>query len=305
MESEKSTLKHFGWKYGNAMIGKSYTWTLTGLTALSIALHGVVLGLPITQSDQAELPASPMPPSEEGAVMDVAILPSESLSPPAVKEPPADQTPPESPREPVQPSATSVARSQPAVPPNPVTSPSPIADVPNTDPTTEPEVEPNPEPLPRESSEDPVAELPDEPGSSEITEPALPAPPTLAEQLRNPAAYQYDGNKSLGFLEVTQTLQNWVPDGQPLPSKVDPLELPYQLAEACLDNAPTLGLLVVVMAPDDTFLKGPEVISSTGYAILDEQAKAMVEAGEYTFPERDQPKAYSVEVEVIYPDACS
>jgi len=287
------------------MSGKSHAWTLTGLTALSIALHGIVLGLPITESDQAELPTSSPPPAEEGAVMDVAILPSESLSLPAVEEPPADQTPSKPPREPVQPPAAPVARSQPAVPPTPVTSPSPTADVTDLDPTTEPEVEPNPEPLPRESSDDPVAELPDEPGSSEITEPALPAPPTLAEQLRDPAAYQYDGNKSLGFLEVTQTLQNWVPDGQPLPSKVDTLELPYQLAEACLDNAPTLGLLVVVMAPDDTFLKGPEVISSTGYSVLDEQAKAMVEAGEYTFPERDQPKAYSVEVEVIYPDACA
>jgi hypothetical protein len=145
--------------------------------------------------------------------------------------------------------------------------------------------------------------MPIAPGSSDLTESELPIPP-LAEQLQDPTAYDYDGRKSLGLLAASQALQNWKGEGQSLPAKLAPMELPYQLGDHCLDTAPTLGLLVVLVAPDGTFLKGPEVISSTGYTVLDDQAKALVEAGDYSLPQDDNVKAYSVEINVLYPETC-
>ncbi|NER85242.1 MAG: hypothetical protein F6K42_38220 [Leptolyngbya sp. SIO1D8] len=81
--------------------------------------------------------------------------------------------------------------------------------------------------------------------------------------------------------------------------------MPYLLGDECLDSAPVSGVLVLVMEPDNTIQQGPEILSSTGYEILDEKAKEMVETGEYQLPNRDQAKGYSLEVRVLYPESCS
>jgi hypothetical protein len=110
----------------------------------------------------------------------------------------------------------------------------------------------------------------------------------------------------LGFGEVSTKLLGWATTtGQTLPSKVEPLAVPYPLDQHCLAQPPVPGVLVVVMAADDTILQGPEVVSSTGYAVLDEKAKEDVRAGKITFPDRDQAKAYSMEITVQYPIDCA
>lgn len=266
------------------------------LTAVSVAAHGLVLGLPMPDAEQTEPPETRQPEPEQ--IMDVAVLPEQALAPTAAAPEP-ETTRSKASRDPQQPVVA--ARSPQSANPMPIAPPSPEAAI-LAESAAPPETAATPPPV--DTDLDVLGEMPIDPGSSDLTENEPPAPLTLAQQLQNPAAYQFDGRKSLGFLEVTQALQGWVAEGQPLPSKVDPLEVPYQLADECLDPAPQLGLLAVIMAPDGTFLQGPEVISSTGYALLDDHAKAMVEAGEYTFPDRDQAKAYSVEIKVLYPADC-
>ncbi len=89
-----------------------------------------------------------------------------------------------------------------------------------------------------------------------------------------------------------------------MPSIADPLSLPYELGATCLDEPPLRGTLMVVVDEVGNFRRGPTVVSSTGYAILDEQAEAFVRTGQYRLPEGNEPKAYAVNIEVAYPAAC-
>lgn len=260
----------------------------------------MVLGLPVPEAKQDDVLTAPEPSAETGTVMEVALLPDRDLAPAAVESPaepeplpdkvmlPEAQEPIAAPERSISPRSTdpipSVAESPPGLPP-----------------MDEPVAEPTP---PSELPPDPLTELPPEPGSSDLSEPEPPPLPTLAEQLQDPTAYQYDGRKSLNQVAAATESMNWAVAGQTLPSKVDPMELPYQLANHCLDNAPVLGLLMVVVDAEGNFLRGPEVISSTGYRVLDEQAVEQVKQGDYVLPDRDAPKAYSVEVKVQYPESC-
>jgi hypothetical protein len=126
----------------------------------------------------------------------------------------------------------------------------------------------------------------------------------LAEQLQDPSAYQYDTRKSLDEAAAVTELLNWVAPGQTYPAKATPLELPYRLGDTCLDTPPLVGLMMVVLDREGAVVRGPEMISSTGYAVLDEQALAQVQAGVYTFPSDETSKAYSVDVIVQYPATC-
>jgi hypothetical protein len=249
-------------------------------------------------ADEAKVSFLPESGSETSAVMDVAILPNRDSAPTAV-EPPAE--PESKPDETVRPAAQAptpvpeVAHS-PRLPAEPLPSVaefSPPVNESGAEPTSFSELPP-----------DPLVELPPEPGTSDLSEPEPPPPPTLAEQLQDPSAYQYDGRKSLDQLTATTESMSWAVEGQALPSKVDPMELPYQLATHCLDTPPTMGLLMVVVDAEGNFLRGPEVISSTGYRVLDEQAVEQVKNGDYALPDRTAPRAYSVEVKVQYPESC-
>ena len=300
MEFKKRTLKHLGWRYANLTDGKSQSWTLILLTAASVAAHALVLGLPILTTNPTEIPELPPAPKTEAA-MDVAILPKQTLDMPQEiarpDEPPQDSQVP-------QPGSTAPATvgSPPTPPPN-LSVPSPSeADNPPAN-VTVPVIETDTS-IPVEEGSESLEDMPVDPGSTKLSQLEPPSPPTLTEQLQDPAAYQYDGRKSLGFIEATQALQDWAPEGQPLPSRTDVMEIPYQLNDQCLTPAPSPGLLVVVAASDGTFLDGPNVLSSTGYSLLDEQAKAIVETGEYPLPDRDQAKAYAVEFRVLYPATC-
>jgi hypothetical protein len=304
-EFKKRILKYSVWNQAKGVSGQSSTWTLVGLTVVSVAVHGLVLGLPMPGADEAEVSFLPESGSETSTVMDVAILPKRDLAPTVVEPPAEPKSKLDETVRPAAPASTSVPEiaNPPRLPAEPLPS---VADSPPAvPPVDESGAESGAEPTsPSELPPDPLAELPPEPGTRDLSEPEPPPPPTLAEQLQDPSAYQYDGRKSLDQLTATTESMSWAVEGQALPSKVDPMELPYQLAAHCLDTPPAMGLLMVVVDAEGNFLRGPEVISSTGYRVLDEQAVEQVKNGDYALPDRTAPKAYSVEVKVQYPESC-
>jgi len=255
------------------------------VVVLSVLAHGVVLGLPWPATEAPEEPPATAAERDPSAMMDVAILPADRLRPAveAAIEPTPSEAPP-APGPVVEPPPPPPTNSPPP-PSQPVTTPPPTPTEPPTDPTP-----PGP---------DPLNELPPEPGSSGLTSP----PPTFQEPLQDPGEYQYDGTKNLGDATITIS-QSWAVEGQVLPEKVATLELPYELETTCLDEPPLRGTLMVVTDEVGNFVRGPEVISSTGYAILDEQAEEFVSEGQYRLPEDFEAKAYSVDIEVLYPQAC-
>ena len=170
-------------------------------------------------------------------------------------------------------SPESVGRSS---PPSPVEQSSEIPENPSED--VLPSLEETPaEPTQPAADPDPVPndQFPEEPDSTGLTGSDPDPVTTLAERLGDVGAYQYNGQKGLDLLESLSAQEGWATPGQTLPSKADPLELLYQLGAECLNTAPVSGLLMAVVNPDQTFARGPEVVGSTGYAILDEQAIAM------------------------------
>ncbi len=267
--------------------------------AVSIGLHGLLLGWPLP-SEPPEEPQVLPPPPEESASVDVTILPAGAIAANGQDDETAIAA--EDSEDPLDDSPASVGRSSPpppverspAIPENP-----PADSVPSTEATpAEPTASTaNPDPVPND-------QFPDEPGSTGLTGGDPDPVPTLAERLGDVGAYQYNGQKGLDFIQAQAAQDGWATPGQTLPSKADPLEVPYQLGAECLDTAPVPGLLMAVVNPDQTFVRGPEVVGSTGYAVLDEQAIAMIDTGEYTFPSEDEPWAYNVEIKVLYPDHC-
>ena len=259
-----------------------------GLTVCSLLLHGVLLGLPWPEVEFSEEATSPSPPDPELA-MDVAILPSGTLQQPGSEESAPTEQPPDPP-------AATPERSPQTTSPQAAPS-SPPAELDQRPPTPLPITEPPPPPS------SPVDELPPESGSSDPLESDPVTPPTLQERLQDVGAYQHDGTKNLGVGVITEGA-TWAVAGQTYPSKADTLELPYELGDTCLDNAPLRGTLMVVVDEVGNFMRGPEVISSTGYDVLDDYAEDFVRTGKYRLPEEGGPKAYSVDIEVLYPDTC-
>ncbi|RZM77317.1 hypothetical protein [Leptolyngbya iicbica] len=261
------------------------------VVALSVLAHGIVLGLPWPEPEIR--PAPPAPPEPEAtATMDVAILPSDTLRPPTERPVETSGSEPQDLSRPV------VERS-PVPPPSPTNAPPPPIDTP-------PPTSPEPRTEPRAPGPDPVGELPPEPGSPGLTTP--PPPPTLQERLQDPGEYQYDGTQHFDLeenpVQALSIYDAWTVPGQTVPSLADPLQLPYELGAACLDAPPLRGTLMVVVDEVGNFRRLPEVVSSTGYAILDEQAEDWVRTGQYRLPNDNEAKAYAVNVEVVYPRRC-
>ncbi|MEM1280385.1 MAG: hypothetical protein AAGG53_10295, partial [Cyanobacteria bacterium P01_H01_bin.152] len=279
----------FSWPTPLKLQKQSRSRLFGGLIACSLLAHGLLLGLPWPAVEFSQEAMEPPPDPE--SVMDVAILPSETLPPPAneestLAEPPANPAT-EAPSSAVAPSSES----------DPIESTAPPPELnPNTPPTL-PVTEP---PL----SSNSIDGLPSEPGSANLSETNPITPPTLQERLQDVTAYEHDGTKNLGD-DAFIIAQAWAVAGQPFPAKADVMQLPYELGETCLNNPPLRGTLMIVVDATGHFMRGPEVISSTGYSILDEQAKAMMQSREYTLSNPDEPRAYSVDIEVLYPHTCS
>ncbi|MBE7385324.1 MAG: hypothetical protein F6J95_028485 [Leptolyngbya sp. SIO1E4] len=265
--------------------GASRPWAMVLVVIASAGLHGLFLSLPWPQ-ESAESPEPLTPELEETAVMDVAILPSDALTPP-VAEDLEPSTPADTPEQSTQNSAPDIGTQPPEPPP----------------PALDPDESPEPPPPSENPETDPSNDLPIDPGTTDLTEPT-PSVPTLDERLGDLEEYTFNGSKILGDGVMGTELLKWVAPGQVLPDKVDPIEVPYLLGDRCLDPAPISGVIVLVVEPDDSIREGPEILSSTGYEILDEKAKEMIETNQYEFPDRDQAKAYSLELKVLYPDSC-
>ncbi|HEY9888930.1 MAG TPA: hypothetical protein V6D02_11050 [Candidatus Obscuribacterales bacterium] len=269
--------------------GLSYTSTLVWLTAASLAVHGLVLGLPLPSSEPMDA-VDEMPLTlERTPTMTVAVLPADRLT----------SAPPPEPSSESPPAASSATARSPQ--PQANAAPDPAPPPPTPDP--EPEPDPPPPPDPTADTDDPLPGVPIDQGSSNLTE--TDPPPTLEEQLRDRAAYQYEGGKVLSEGESLGKLNEWLIANAVFPSKLDdPLAVPYGLAETCLDARPSEGIMIVMLAADDSLVQPPEIISSTGYSVLDDQAQAMIAAGEYPFPPRTAIAAYSLVVQVQYPETC-
>ncbi|MEO1093930.1 MAG: hypothetical protein AAFX01_03400 [Cyanobacteria bacterium J06638_28] len=271
-------------------------WVIAIVVAASTAAHGALLGLPWPfESEPFELSEPVLSELDDPSLMDIAVLPRSLLASENVAAADADEeaalevTP--------QPRTTD---SEPEPEPSLSQEPEPELE-PELEPASKPEPESEPLPtLPGEDDADPVGALPEESG---LTPGSTPSIKTLDEKLSDRSEYIFS---SFGIVKpgaIGPELINWVAPGQTFPEKVDPLEVPYRLTGECLSSAPVSGTLSIILEPDNTPQKGPKILSSTGYPLLDEKALELVAA--HPFPDRTEAKGYSLEVRVVgYPAHC-
>ncbi len=271
-------------------IGKrSLGWSGGGLLLLvSLGLHGLLLGLPLAESD----PASPdlsSEPDEPVEVIDVVRLPvaPDTAAPDTVQPEtvvPAAITPPAAP-----PAAPQTAAAPATPAPRPAASaPAPPAPV-------------DLEPLPPE-----------------------PPPQTLDDRLRDPAAYAFNEQAKAAmaegasldlqevstFAEVSTRLEEMaveqgITNDDLIPvlgEKLAPLSVLYPL-NTCLVPPPAEGMVIVVADSAGQRLQAPELLYSTGYSVLDDKAIEMVL--ERAFPAQPagsapNPRGYWLPVQVQY-----
>ncbi|MGB3138081.1 MAG: hypothetical protein WBG38_13845 [Nodosilinea sp.] len=254
---------------------RSLRWSGGGLLALvSIGLHGLLLGMPLSestpepQSDLTEL-------SDPAAVIDVVRLPAPSVSVAEVMP----ELPAAAPEPTASPSAAAPAPAAPTAPAAPL--------LPVPPPVTETTLEPVPPELP---------------------------PATLDDRLRDPAQYQFNQQaKSLTADEIslyTNELSAWLEaeseglsdDNAPeLGTKLAPLQVVYPIA-TCLVPPPAEGLVGVIISTTGQLVQDPILLDSTGYTVLDEKALeiALQRRFEPQTGSRPNPKAYWLPVQVQY-----
>lgn len=222
-----------------------------GLVLLSLALHGLLLSLPLTETEAT--PAEP--PTEQAAPatgpstrIDVVRLPA---------SPPKAEAIPKAP-DPVASNAPRLVAEAPA---------QPVASAP-TSPALGAEAPPR-----APSAPEPPDLLPPEP-----------PPVTLDDRLRDPAEYRFnDQAKSLIADEVTfhmAVVPTWLEEeGQGLSddaipvlgTKLPPLQVAYPI-NTCLVPPPVEGLVGVIVTSTGQLAKDPVLLDSTGYTVLDEKA---------------------------------
>lgn len=263
------------------------------LLLLSLAFHGVVLSLPMPgeETTQEEAPTEIGNTSEPQAVK-VVKLPS--------------APPPKQNAQPTRSPAKAPLALQTSVAAQPLTQSQPPAPAPKPPQAAPSAPDPTPE-LPPESPSEPPPDSPSEPPQETPADilPAQPPPLTLAERLQDPAAYAYN-NRTKSAEVGTQDFIDWysglsseVYGTSPMPGSksIEPLRIQYPL-NACLATPPELGRLGVVVDAAGAVVPQPEVLASTGYDVLDEQALAAVT--HYTFPPTGMVTAYGLPVQVEY-----
>ncbi|MEO0541344.1 MAG: hypothetical protein AAFZ80_10840 [Cyanobacteria bacterium P01_A01_bin.105] len=242
---------------------------------MSIGLHGLLLWLP---TPETELPETVVPDAEP-EVVQVVTLPqvapvaaAENIdAPPAVAPPPVPVAPP--PPEP-----------QPEPEPPPVVEAVPPA-----------ELDPPPlDPAPLES-------LPPEPAAT--------VPLTLAQRLADVTQYSYSADSTTTdvFFSVDSPLAQWSAELSKTNSALTPK--PYRpdppivvTSPVCPDPQPVSEVYVgVVVTPEGGVDSAPATLMSSGYDVLNEQARQL--AGEYPYPATGNVEAYQVVVAVTA--ACS
>lgn len=264
-------------------------------------LHGVLLGLPWPFVKLAESPA-PVPVTEDDSVvMDVEIVPKGALTPTEA----TDTNTPDDEDGTVNDAEEAVERpsSGSTAPASPDEQPAPAADVEPPDDTSED--------TPDSTG---IDDLPVATGDSGPP----PPPPTLDERLQNPGSYNFNGDVSgRAFLDqanwLTKIDQGSVDldDEQPydLNNPEHPVKVPYNLGSQCLDPAPHLqaSLGLAIDAAGTLVPASLEIISTTGYDVLDEKAleiaRTMVTAPGLHDP--GKVRAYQLVISVEgYPEDC-
>lgn len=264
---------------------------VTPLILVSIGLHGLVLALPMP--DLAK-PPEPEPNLPEPDVIQVVSLPKLATG-----------------DEPTEPQL-----------PKPEEEPLPLEEFEEilpaekvlTDPDVLDEVEPEPEPEIKQESAEP-ADTTTPPGEP----PSNPDETELDKQLKQRENYDSFSDAQLGeeyqeggsqFKENTVA---WML-GQSLNFEQAPIHLeaieahlPSVSALACLDNAPSESVSVVVQVSleDGTLVGEPETLNSAGYAILNQKALEIARKVDYSpyYNPDDPAAAYWFNVQVSY-DPC-
>lgn len=250
-------------------------WVTPSIVLASALLHGVLLGLPLPPERlEKTLEPEPEPVSPEN-LLSVAALPDLPTSEPPAPEPPSPESERSQSASPAAPSAQ-----------NPV---APSLDSSVTEPEAAGQDEPTDE------------SLSDEPLSDEAESRDRGGPPSLDEQLGDISFYVPNG-KATGSV-TPDKYSRWIsalsalsPDIL-LNSPRDVLELPYRLDE-CLSEAPDLANIGIALDPTGNPIGTPEMLTSTGYDVLDR--KALEAVWSYPFPDREVATAYTIQVQVRY-----
>ncbi len=250
---------------------RSLRWSGGGLLALvSIALHGVLLGVPLPE-------AEPTPPAPTAELVDPATVAVVRL-PPAPK-PAAEPVPQPSPTVPL----TQVTQPKEASP-----SPQAIAPPAPSVPDAPPDLLPTPAPPQTldERLRDPAAYEFNQRAKGLVADEVTLLTTVISDWLETEAQGVSDSD---------------VPG---LGRKLAPLQVTYPIA-TCLTPPPAAGLVGVIVSPTGQLVKAPVLLDSTGYTVLDDKALDM--ARQQTFPPTTgnlpNPSAHWLPIEVQYDSA--
>lgn len=243
-------------------------WYVGGLVAVSALVHGLLLAIPLPEQPTVEEPEPEEIEILQSQAMDVARLPEVAAptQPPTKAEASAQAETPRQRTEPETPKNQPQQQQRPPRPEDAKSQPDPLSTVEelSTDDTGTPEGAPA--------------------GDSE---------PTLAERLQTPGAYVRDGNSVGNVSELfgfggtgenqitpwlTKVNDEWHPNDPPESKLNGPaftFTIEYQLNECDhpLRIPPQTGYLGVVVDVNNTVLLEVETLGSSGYTLLDEQAK--------------------------------
>ena len=279
---------------------RALRWSGGGLlAAVSIGMHGLLLGMPMPgsapEAQDESIALSDPAAIDPAAVMDVVRLPASSK---AIAEGGAlAPVPPTPTAQTTQPARSPVASAPVA--------PAPVAPKPVT-------------PPPASSQTPPPAPADPAPPSSDLSAleplPSAPPPLTLDDRLRDPAQYQFNQQaKSFSSDDVNfhlAVVPHWLEtesqglsdrDVPVLGQKLPPLQVPYPIS-TCLVPPPAEGLVGVIVSSTGELVKEPVLLDSTGYTVLDD--KALELALQHTFAPQSgalpNPQAHWLPVQVQY-----
>jgi hypothetical protein len=255
------------------------------LVVASALAHGLLLALPLPESETTEEPEPEEIEILQEQAMNVARLPQ---SPDAAA---ADPTP-----------------SQPSEPSAPVRQSAPVDPPPRSQtPDRQTLSDRAPETPPRRNPLDGVEQLPPEDGQNSSTPPGEDPELTFSQRLRTPGEYVRDGSgrvfsgdlQTLAFSDPYLTWYEGLTDSPALAPQTVTFSIDYQL-DPCdhpLTIPPQRGYLGVVLAADNTVV-AVEVIGSTGYTLLDDQAIEALPEHLAELPARATQTAYIAEFTV-------
>lgn len=105
---------------------------------------------------------------------------------------------------------------------------------------------------------------------------------------------------------LQQTWNSLDPPPLPGPGALPPLQLTYDDSR-CLSPPPAPGRLEIIVTPQGQLARPPRLLGTTGYAALDDQAKADATRRDHTAaanPNRPEPTVYWLPVEVVGNGSC-